>query len=352
VWAGIADADTGRPWKTDTPVLGFSVSKGVLAICAHALAQTGALDLDAPISRYWPEFAENGKEGVTVSWALSHRAGLAYLDGPLGVRDVLDWATMIGRIERQAPNWLPGSAYAYHAVTYGHIIGEVIRRVSGLMPAQFLREYIAGPLEADAWYGVPVTEITRVARMDVASLSLSDPEIDRVIDEAIERDDRAWRALSLNGALRLPIGTRHRELDYNRPHVLCAQIPAAALVTTGRALARIYASTIGPVDGLRTLTAATVARATMPRSEGAQVFDFGIPTADARWGEGFQLPSPLARPMLGPASFGHDGASGSLGFADPVFEVGFGYVNNRMSVGGADRANAVSAALLDCLRSR
>jgi CubicO group peptidase (beta-lactamase class C family) len=123
-------------------------------------------------------------------------------------------------------------------------------------------------------------------------------------------------------------------------------------VTTGHALARIYASTIGPVDGVRTLSAATVARATMPRSEGAQVFDFGIPTADARWGEGFQLPSALARPMLGPASFGHDGASGSLGFADPDYEVGFGYVNNRMGVGGVDRANALAASLLDCLRSR
>ena len=348
LWAGVSDRESGAPWQRDTPAVAFSVSKGVMAICMHMLAESGEVDLDAPVSAYWPEFAQQGKDSISVSSVMSHRAGLAYLDTPLSLQDVCDWPSMVRAIEVQPPNWPPDSAYAYHAVTVGFILGEVVRRVTGLSPGTFLSRRVVGPLSAQGWFGVNAKIRQHVATLDVAPEEWGDAEQSALIDQWLSTDDRAWRALSLDGAIRLPIGSR-RDLDYNRTEVLKAEIPAAGLIISAAGLSRIYASTVGEVDGVRLLSPATVERATRTRSFGPQEFSFGLPETDVRWGEGFQLPAPDGPPLLGPSSFGHGGASGSLGFADADHQIGFGYINNRMSIGGDNRAKALVDALRECL---
>ena len=166
LWGGIADQRNGRPWMQDTPAIVFSVTKGVLAICAYQLVGQGRLDLDAPVARYWPEFGANGKATITVRMLLSHRAGLVALDRDLSFDEVLAWDPVIRAIEEQAPMWSPGTAYSYHTITYGWLVGEVIRRISGKSPGEFLRTELSRPLGLDLWIGAPesVIDASRLAR--------------------------------------------------------------------------------------------------------------------------------------------------------------------------------------------
>ena len=165
LWGGIADTMTGRPWLEDALVLVYSTTKGATAMCANKLAQEGAIDVEAPVVTYWPEFGQAGKEAVTVADLLSHRAGLAWVDGRLSFDQALAWDPVIRALERQAPSWPPGSAHGYHATTYGWLVGEVVRRVSGRSLGAYLREEVAGPLGAEFFVGLPAGEEHRVARL-------------------------------------------------------------------------------------------------------------------------------------------------------------------------------------------
>ena len=138
--------DRGGPWEEDTLVLVYSTTKGVTAMCANRLAQQGAIDVEAPVATYWPEFAQAGKEKVTVADLLSHRAGLAWVDGTMSFEDMVRWDPVVEALERQAPSWPPGTAHGYHATTYGWLVGEVVRRVTGMSIGTYLRTEIAGPL--------------------------------------------------------------------------------------------------------------------------------------------------------------------------------------------------------------
>lgn len=170
LWGGLADARTGQEWAEDTLTLVYSTTKGVTAICAHHLAERGQLDLDAPVSTYWPEFAAAGKEGATVRHLLSHRAGLPAFDTKLAVEQALAWEPAVEALAAQAPLWDPGRRHGYHAVTYGWLVGEVIRRATGRSVGRYLADEIAGPLGLDLWIGLPEAEEGRVARLIPASL--------------------------------------------------------------------------------------------------------------------------------------------------------------------------------------
>jgi CubicO group peptidase (beta-lactamase class C family) len=348
LWAGVADIRTGRAWEEHTPGLTFSVGKGLSALLVHLLAARGVLDLDAPIERYWPEFAGAGKAGMPVMWALTHRTAVAYLDGSFTLAEVCEGSAVLRAIESQTPNWTPGTAYAYHAVTQGFVLGEIVRRATGRTFAEVFRESIAEPLGLHSWFGVPDSVLAEVAVLDVGPLEWSDPEAIRAVDAAMAADDRAWRALTLNGAIRLPMGSR-RDLDYNEEIVLRAQLPASGLVTTAHSLARVYSSTVAETDGIRLLDDEHIRRAAQLTIAGDHLFSFGTPQVEERWGEGLRLPPVAAGSLLGPTSFGHSGAGGAIGFADIDARVGFGYVTNRMSIGADDRARrlvtAVAAAL-------
>ena len=163
IWAGSADPDAGRPWQEDTMAVTFSATKGVTAVCVHHLAEQGAIDLDAPVARYWPEFGAAGKDNIPIRWVLSHRAGLHSIEAPLTLEEVLAVRPVAAALARQAPLWEPGTAHLYHPLSYGYILGELVRRVTGKTLARYVREDVAGPIDADVWIGLPPEEEHRVA---------------------------------------------------------------------------------------------------------------------------------------------------------------------------------------------
>ncbi|MGW5657662.1 serine hydrolase domain-containing protein [Streptomyces humi] len=343
LWGGIADPDTGRPWERDTLQLVYSATKGATATAAHLLAQRGELDLDAPVAAYWPEFAANGKSGVPVRWLLSHRAGLVALDRPVPLADALGWDAMVAALAAQRPQWEPGTAHGYHGRTYGWLVGEVIRRVSGRTPGRFFAEEVAGPLGLDFFVGLPAAERARVSRMvyPKPEFDLSTVPLDAVPAEAREYVAALQDPGSLsNRAFAL---TDPAEIDFNSAEVQAAEIPASNGIGTARGLARMYAALIGEVDGVRLFSPETLAAATAEQAAGVdKVIMFPV-----RFASGYMLPVET-NPLTGPRAFGHPGRGGSLGFADPEHGVAFGYVMNSIVEGGEDTR---AASLVEAVRA-
>jgi CubicO group peptidase (beta-lactamase class C family) len=341
LWGGLADARVGRPWTADTAAVIFSCSKGILAICLYQLVQDGRLDLDAPIARYWPAFGSRGKAAITVRQAMSHRAGLPSLDTDLTRSDVIGWDAVIRAIEEQQPQFLPADGHLYHAMTYGWILGEVIRRVTGSTPGRYFRSAIADRLSLRTWIGLPARERGSVAWMEP-------PLPDEVSDAAIENARIALgsrviqRSLTMGGAFGFPADAGF--VTFNDPAIQAAEIPAANGISTPRSLAELYAACVASLaDQPPLMSAAAIEDAIRVQSSGPQLS--GAPDDGARWGSGFQLASPPTQPMLGPNSFGHAGAGGQLGFADAEHRVGFAYLSNQMGGYGDTRASALTDAV-------
>ncbi|TDC84210.1 class A beta-lactamase-related serine hydrolase [Micromonospora sp. KC606] len=331
---GLADSRSGRPWTADTPAVVFSCTKGIMAICAYLLVQQGRLDLDAPVTRYWPEFGQNGKAEIPVRWLLTHQSGLPALDEPFTREEVLAWDPVIRAIEAQAPLWQPGTAHSYHAITYGWLIGEVIRRITGEMPGAYFSRTLGEPLGLRTWIGLPAAERDAVAWM-LAPLGDPGPADDPV----------AERGITMGGAFAFP-ADEDGLVSFNDPAIQAAQIPGAGAVSTAESMARLYAACVSEVDGARLLTPGSVDDAVTVRASGQQVY--GHPDAGHRWGTGFLVHS-APRPMLGERSFGHDGAGGHLAFGDDTHQVGFGYVVNQMGGVDDERAELLCTAVRDCL---
>jgi len=343
VWGGIADKRSARPWAEDTAAVIFSCSKGILAICAYALVQDGRLDLEAPVSRYWPEFAKHGKEAITVRWLLSHRAGLPVLDRDLTRPEVLAWEPVIRAIEAQSPLWAPGTAHSYHAMTYGWLVGEVIRRITGSLPGVFFRETLGDPLGLHTWIGLPASARASVAWMEPPLPDEDTPTVRAIVQHLAE--PVALRNLDMGGAFGFPLEAGI--VAFNDPEIQAAEVPAANGISTARSLARLYAGCVSEIDGPRILSRSSIDDAIRVLSSGRQLF--GPPDSGQRWGTGFMLDSPPARPLVGTRSFGHDGAGGQLGFADDEFGVGFAYLSNQMGGLVDARATQLTAAVKGCL---
>lgn len=340
IWGGLADRDERKPWTRDTVALVFSTTKGVTAIAVNLLAQRGELDLDAPVAKYWPEFAANGKDAIPVRWLLSHRAGLADVTADLTLDEVLAWDPVVEALGAQEPIWPPGTKHGYHVRSYGWLLGEVVRRITGTSLGEFVARELAAPLHLDLWIGLPEAVEPRVARL-LPPIELLDTEAKKIYDAFVEGDELLGRAMT--GPSRL----FHYDDMWNRRELHAAQMPSSNGIASARAVARLYAACIGEVGGVRLLDDATIARATTSESEGTDAV-LGIPT---RFGLGFSLP-PMLSPAAGPGAFGHPGAGGSLGFADPDAGIAFGYVMNQMQLGltGDRRTETLVAALYDCLR--
>ena len=323
LWGGVADVPASRPWTEDTLQLVFSTTKGATAICALRLVERGELDLDTPVTDLWPEFKAEGKEEIPVRWLLTHRSGLPALDGFASKEDVLGWDGICAQLAAQAPFWEPGSAHGYHALTYGWLVGEIVKRVSGKSLGTFFRDEVAGPLGLDFFVGLPSEQQERVSRLEqLTTTGMGDMDIDSLPPEVQEiarafTDPESLTSRALN--------ITRPALNWNDPDVRAAEIPAANGVTTARSLAKLYAACAGEVDGVRVLKPETIETATQTQSEGPDKVLF----APTRFGLGFMLNS-LFSPMLAEGSFGHAGAGGSLGFGDPGAGVGFGYVMNKM----------------------
>lgn len=346
LWAGTADRLTGRPWTGDTPAIVYSCTKGLTTIAMYRLVEEGRLDLDAPVARYWPGFAANGKAKITVRHVLSHRAGLPALDRTLSREELLAWDPVIEAIEAQRPLWEPGTAYTYHAKTFGWLAGEVIRRVTGMSPGTWFRRSVAEAAGAGARIGVPVEEQAIVARTEAPW-----PAPDGVPPPPPMTETQV-RAVTMNGVI--PFPDVDGEVSYNAPDIRAAELPGGNGIASARDLAVIYGACVSDrarggdrAPGGRLLSRASIDDALVLRSSGPELL--GPHDGSGRWGTGFMLDSPPFRPMLGPRSFGHDGAGGLLGFGDDEHAVGFGYVTNQMGGPGDDRVQRLVAALRSSL---
>ncbi|WP_283135865.1 serine hydrolase domain-containing protein [Rhizohabitans arisaemae] len=341
LWGGTADPVTARPWTGDTLTVVYSTTKSVPAACAHLLAQRGELNLDAPVADYWPEFAAEGKDRIPVRHLLSHSAGLPALDRPVALSDALAWHPMAEALAAQRPFWEPGVGHGYHAFTYGWLVGEVIRRVSGRSPGRFFADEIAAPLGLDFWIGLPKAEQHRVSRLIETPPDLTGVDLDALPEPVREImaafTDPTSLTMRAYGVVTPPP-------DHNDPQVQQAEIPATGGICTAEALARFYAGLIGEVDGVRLLDPATLADAVAEQASGTDRI-LRMPT---RLASGFGLPTPDSF-WYTPTAFGFGGRGGSLGFADPATGLAFGYVMNGIQEGPAPDLRA--ATLVEAVRT-
>jgi CubicO group peptidase (beta-lactamase class C family) len=362
LWGGLADGETHRPWERDTVALVASTTKGATALCAHLLVERGELDLDAPVTRYWPEFGAAGKEEIPVRFLLSHQAGLPYVDTPVTFAEAGAWDPLIRALEVQKPLWTPGTEHLYHAQTFGFLVGEVVGRITGRSLGAFFAEEVAGPLGLSAWIGLPATIEPRVALLettpfpynsvedlaaDFGTLMGLDPAAAGALVQAL------WgpgSALMKAGA----VGGITEENMHSRAY-RAAEFPGGNMIADAHAIARMYAAMVSDVDGARLLQPGTVAAMTEPQTDRSRMH--GVPTELLphtkklfNMSLGFWRSTPPVNPLLGPASFGHPGSGGSLGAADPAARVGFGYVPNRWTATLIDpRAIELTSAVRTCL---
>ena len=336
LWGGHADAARTRAWQRDTVVNVFSTTKAMTAICAHILVDRGLLDLDAPVATYWPEFAAAGKETIPVRMLLSHTAGLAAIRERISLDTLYDWDRYVAAIAAQTPWWKPGSANGYHAVTFGHLIGELIRRIAGKSVGQFLRDEVTGPLGADFHIGLPESEDGRCGEM--------------VGPTAAESAAAGQGAPAPDSLLAKVLGNPTlRPAQANTSAWRRAEIPAANGHGNARSVARVLSALAcgGSIDGVRLLGAESIARAIEPQAYDRDlVLGFRI-----KWGLGFMLASNELPLSPNPRAFGHGGWGGSLGFVDLDARVSWAYVMNKMAPGtaGDTRGFALMAALYGAL---
>ncbi len=338
LWGGVTTPGGSEPYTADTLQMVWSTTKGVVSMAAHMLAQEGKLDFDAPVTDYWPEFAAEGKAGIPVRWLFCHKSGLAAIDRPLGLADVIAWKPCVDALAAQRPFWEPGTAHGYHAWTFGWLAGEVIRRAAGVSVGKFVAERITKPLKAEFWIGLPESLNARVAPVlppiPAEPGTPPDPHAARIADPN-SLAHKSWTNPAIPPAA------------FNEYPFRSAEVPAGNGIGTARALSRLYAACIGEIDGVRLLEAETLELATRTQAHGEDL----VQGYETHFGTGFQLAFPF-RPMAGPGSFGHYGSGGSVGFAHNELGISFGYVMNQMRpVYGADpRTSGIVEALLNCLR--
>jgi CubicO group peptidase (beta-lactamase class C family) len=332
IWAGDRDAE-GHPWEEDTIVNVYSTTKLMAAICTLMAADRGRLDLDAPVAEIWPEFAASGKSAIPTTWLLAHTSGVAGWAEPVSLADIFDWERSTALLAAQAPFWEPGTASGYHALTHGHLLGEVVRRSTGRSLGTFFREEVAGPLGADFHIGTPASCDPRLGRL-VA------PEASSLEGAGIAPGSVAARVLG-NPPLR---GEDANEVAWRR-----AEIPAANGHGNARSVARVAGALArgGELGGVRLLTEEMLARA-MQEQSNSQDLVLGVPI---RFGLGFGLTSKEIPVGPHPRTLFWGGWGGSLAVADLDARLGFAYVMNRMSPTtlGDTRAFGLAAALFGAL---
>jgi len=336
LWAGHADAERTRAWERDTIVNVFSTTKAMTALCAHMLVDRGQLDLDAPVTRYWPEFAQAGKGTMPVRYLLCHQAGLAAIREPLSIETFYDWERMTRVLAAEVPWWEPGTGESgYHALTFGYLIGEVIRRITGKTVGAFFRDEVAGPLGADFYIGLGASEDRRIAE-------IIPPAPQEAAAVAIDPESMLGKVM-----MNPPMAP---QLANTRPW-RGAEIPAANGHGNARSIARVMAALAcgGTLDGIQLLRPETLAKAIEVQSDGPD----RVLRIRFRWALGFMLPSPDLPIGLSPnpRTFGHGGWGGSLGFADWDARVSWAYAMNKMAPGttGDSRAAGPLTALYAAL---
>jgi CubicO group peptidase (beta-lactamase class C family) len=339
LWGGAADPATGRPWQKDTLVHVYSNTKGATAICAHILVDRGEIKLDSPVAKYWPEFAAAGKQDITVRVLMAHQAGLPAVRTPLGPGAFYDWELMTSLLAAEEPFWQPGTRNGYHGLTYGFLVGELIRRVSGKSLGAFFKDEVAGRLGLDFHIGLPESEEGRVAHAIPAT---PDPskfgEFERL---AFTEPTSVQSLMFMNSGGYLMPG----EADTRAAHA--AEIGAVGGMTNARGLAGMYAPLAnggGPLvgaDGLARMGA--VASATGVDAVLLVPTRFGLGFVKSIDNRGIGLEDGSV--ILAEPAFGHSGFGGSIGFADPVARLSFGYAMSKH--GGGVGLNSRGQSLID-----
>ena len=340
-----SDPVRGRPFTHESLLRVASCSKAALATCVLMLADAGVLDVDEPVASYWPEFGQAGKREITLRLVLSHQSGLPYPDpeASLSGLDLLSGSALLDQLARQAPWWPPGTAFAYHPTTSGAILGEVVRQVTGQTLGQWFAEHVAAPLGLDFWIGLPADLDDRVA---------PNVWVDGADAGTAAAPAGSYAARRLAAIAKLPPMDPDPHDPASRRAYYGLEVPAAHGITNARSLARMLAALLDEVDGVRLLSPAMLAAATTPQTDGlTALIESGTTGPDIRFGLGYQLSSP-SMPGLSPASFGHTGAGGRLGLADPDLDVAFGYVCNSMrniGPGGDPRWATLLTAVASCI---
>jgi len=338
IWAGFADKDRRQDWAEDTLVNLFSCTKTFTAVCALQLVSEGKLDLDAPVARYWPEFAAAGKEHISLRQMLCHRAGLPALRELLPPEALYDWQTMTEALALEAPWWTPGSAQGYAAITYGWLVGELIRRVDGRSAGQSIAARIARPLGLDFYLGTPDSEFPRIAHVARGKGNLGDAAAQRLLKAMMTQPESiSTRAFANPPSIMT---------STNKPQWRRMEQPAA----NGHGNARTLASFFSALLDDRLLPAELIGEMTLEHSQGE---DLTLLT-ETRFGLGCLLDQPdLPNATFGASgkAFGHPGAGGSIGFADPNYELGFGFVCNTLGpyILMDPRTQQLVRVLIDCL---
>jgi CubicO group peptidase (beta-lactamase class C family) len=320
LWAGLADRGERKPWTEQSLVNVYSSTKGIAALCIQHLIDRGALAPDARVIEYWPEFGAAGKGDILLRELLGHRAGLACLTPQLPHSALYDHAAMASALAAQAPNWEPGTQHGYHALTFGFLLAELVRRVSGITLGQYLREHIAGPLAADVYIGLPVELDARVAKVTRPLGEATPPgEVDLMRVWKQEPDSLTARAFNNPASQPGSVQTRAWR---------AAEIPSSNGHASALGLSRIYAALATPSARSSSILSAEGVRRCYEEASNGTDLVLRVPT---RFGPGFMLSQPAGSGRMGPNahSFGHPGMGGSLGFADPDAQLGFGYAMNR-----------------------
>lgn len=333
LWGGMANPEENIPWNEDTVSLVWSCTKGATALCAHMLAYRGLLDYDKPVAYYWPEFAQNGKENITVRMLMCHQAGLPAIRTPMPEGAFYDWDLVVNTLAAEKPFWEPGTRYGYHALTYGFLVGELVRRITGKTVGTFFKEEVAQPLGLDFWIGLPEEIEPRVAPMRLPPPSIPDPTTP--FQQAFLDPESIQTCMLANTGGYLNPG----ECDSRAAHA--AEIPAASGITNARGLAGMYAPLAmgGEINGIRLVDEATIRKMSTVASAATFEASFMVPfkfslgymkNCDNRW---YTLYGPYISMILTESAFGHAGNGGSLGFADPSEQMSFGYTMNQQGDG-------------------
>jgi CubicO group peptidase (beta-lactamase class C family) len=330
LWAGWADPGRTREWQEDTLTNVWSTTKAMTSLCAHILIDRGELDQDAPVARYWPEFAAAGKAEIPVRWIMGHKSGLTGLAVPVSVEDYYDWEKITDLLARQEPLFPPGSTTGYQAITFGYLVGEVIRRITGQSCGTFFASEIAGPLGADFHIGLPATELDRCSDLQGVRPSADEQS---ALAEALANAGPPAQAALLN-----PLVTGD---EANTDDWRMAELPAANGHGTALGLVTVYGTL---ADGSERLISAKTLQ--LARTGQGRFTDLvlGFPL---EFGLGVGLSGPEGHFGPNPAAFGHEGFGGSTVGADPEAGVAFAYVMNRMGLGLTDDPRKM--ALIDAI---
>lgn len=342
IWAGHSDFWKKQPWEKDTLANVFSTTKGVTAMCVHRLIEQGRLDPDKPVAAYWPGFEKKGKEAITVRMLLNHTAGMVAIKRRLPGNAIYDWNAMINALENQSPWWEAGGQ-GYHAVTFGWLVGQVIRKITGMSVGQFLKKEITGPLGLDIHIGLDEAEHHRSATMIMVRVPTIHHDCLQLTKEIVMHPTGAT-SCAFGNPFTIITGCNSRQWRN-------AEIPSANGQATARALAKLYGILAnGGIEGnIHVLSPDSIRRCWEETSTGLD----GVLQVKTRFSMGFMLNQDNPSGSMGPGKrvFGHPGAGGSFAFADPDAKLGFGYVMNKMDtfILVDPRAKRLIDAAYECL---